>query len=124
VGWLANHDVHARCPRGLTWALGSVDMDGQIEEDLDFLNTLGREFCIALQGSVSDDFLSSQDCYSVVSSFLSAPLTPHLLKALTHAELLGVTQAFNRYFECTTIEFVQIKEAVNRTLWHWQDGTP
>jgi hypothetical protein len=93
-------------------------------EDPDFLNTLGREFCIAFEGLVPDEELSSQDCYSVVAHFLAQPVTPELLKALSLTELQGLTTAFNSYFECDTIKVTHVESAVSRILWHWQGNNP
>ena len=87
--------------------------------NLDFLNTLGREFCAALEGVVPDEDLSPQDCYSVLAPLAPTGLTPQKLSELTLDELTALATAFNRYFECNEIELVHVQRAIERTLWHW-----
>jgi hypothetical protein len=90
------------------------------DENLNFVNTLGREFCASLEGVVPNDYLSSQDCYSVISPFLATSVTPEALRDLSSTDLFRLTAAFNAYFECSNIELSHVQQAITRTLWHWQ----
>jgi hypothetical protein len=100
---------------------GSADnnMVDRSKESLDFLNTLGREFCAALEDVVPSEDMSPQDCYSVIAPFLRRPVRPDALRELTPGELAGLVGALNKYFECDNIQLEHIQTAIAKTLWHW-----
>ena len=94
-------------------------MTDRSNENIDFLNTLGREFCSALDNVIDADEISPHDCYSVIAPFLARPVTPEALGALTNDELLDLAAAFNKFFESDLVRIAPMQSAITNTLQRW-----
>jgi len=88
-------------------------------DELGFLTTLGREFCIAIHNVPGIDDPSGQDCYSVIAEYLNRSVTPEILQSFDDGKLLDLSQAFNRYFEISGITPEHMRNAIASVLSHW-----
>jgi hypothetical protein len=92
-------------------------------DETGFLTTLGREFCAVLRtasGVESPDEPSGQDCYSVISDYLDdQPVSPKSLQKLNETDFADLAQAFNDYFEVSSVTSDHIRASILATLRHW-----
>jgi len=67
-----------------------------------------------------DILLSGVDAMSIFPPLArGSPLD--VLRSLTDAQIAQIAEAANRYCETDRIDASHIREAVERTKWHWQE---
>ena len=86
---------------------------------LGFLTVMGREFCAALRSEAGILDASGHDCYSATVAALGKPVGPDELRSLQPEQLVQIADAFNAYFETTSVKPAHIANAVSATLRQW-----
>lgn len=86
---------------------------------LDFLITLGREFCNVLLDVDPD--LCGQDAYEVFRAGLQEEPTIARLSDLSDADVTRVRDACVRFLETDEVTESQIRDVVDRSLSYWKD---
>jgi hypothetical protein len=86
---------------------------------LGFLTTMGREFCAVLRSEAGILDASGHDCYSATVAALGTPVGPDELSSLKPEQLAHIADAFNAYFETTTVTPSHVAAAISATLRHW-----
>jgi len=86
---------------------------------LGFLTVMGREFCAVLRSEAGILDASGHDCYSATVAALGTPVGPDELRSLQSEQLVRIADAFNAYFETTSVMPAHIANAVSATLRQW-----
>jgi len=86
---------------------------------LNFLTTMGHVFCNILHNEAGIEDASGHDCYSAMVAALGGPVGLDELRAVKPEQFTHIADAFNRYFETTTVQPSHIAKAISKTLWHW-----
>ena len=67
-----------------------------------------------------DILLSGEDAMSIFPQLTREPPLD-VLRSVTDTQIAQIAEAANRYCETDRIRASHIREAVERTKWHWQD---
>ena len=67
-----------------------------------------------------DILLSGEDAMSIFPALTREPPL-EVLRSVTDTQIAQIAEAANRYCETDRIGASHIREAVERTKWHWQD---
>lgn len=86
--------------------------------ELDFLTTLGREFCEALRDLDEDGILCGQDAHDVFAEGLGGPPSAGRLAGITPAEVGRVRAATAALLETAGVTDRHVRTIVERTLAH------
>lgn len=91
-------------------------MDEQIR--LDFITTLGREFCTVLD-PVAGSELCSQDGYEIFAKVLGSDFGPEALRLVTDSQIEQLRAFACTWLECANITDDDLRQVVRRTLSRW-----
>ncbi len=90
---------------------------------VDFEQALGETFGEWVCPPVSFEDASSHECCEAVWLVLGRNVTPDKLASLTDDEVVGLSEAFGRYFETGAPSVEQIRAAIAGTLCRWPVGS-
>lgn len=87
---------------------------------LDFLISLGQEFCTVMDSLVKEpDDLSPQVAYEIFSAVLGKDFDADSLRSLSNAQLEALATRARSLFESPTIGSTHLREVVQHTLARW-----
>jgi hypothetical protein len=88
------------------------------QERLDFITTLGEEFCTVFDPVVGSE-ICPQDGYEVFAKVLGKDIGPDVLGLLTDSQIEQLREFACTWLECANITDNHLREVVRRTLSRW-----
>jgi hypothetical protein len=88
--------------------------------DIDLATILGNEFRDVFVPIVGND-CSRHDFYSAIADTFRQPVSADLLRDILASDLARLREGFEKYFECRGIEEQQLRTAIERTLWNFEN---